>query len=141
MGPGRGGFWVLEGVDIGDGVRQLVAEQPRLGGKKGIVGSGRGLWVLEGDCGYWKGILGKKRRKGRDLGGGLGSWKGIVGTGRGLWVKRGTKRRGLGSWKGIMGTGRGFWVLEGSSFGSWKGWILDPGRGGFWVLKGSGFGS
>ena len=33
VGTGRG-LWVLEGVDIGDGVRQLVAEQPRLGGEK-----------------------------------------------------------------------------------------------------------
>ena len=38
----------MEGVDFGDAVHQLVAEQPRLGGEKGIVGSGRGLWVLEG---------------------------------------------------------------------------------------------
>ena len=45
---------------------------------------------MEGDCGYWKGIVGKKGRKRRDLGGGLGSWKGqVLGTGRGLWVLEG----------------------------------------------------
>ena len=70
MGPGRGGFWVLEGVDYGDGVRQLVAEQPRLGGK-------RGLWVVEGDCGYWKGIVGTGRG-GFGIVTGFGSWKGQV---------------------------------------------------------------
>ena len=64
-------------MDIGDGVRQLVAKQPRLGGKKRIVGSGRGLWVVEGDCGYWKGIVGTGRG-GFGILIGFGSWKGQV---------------------------------------------------------------
>ena len=83
MGPGRGGFWVLEGVDFEDGVHQLVAEQPRLGGKKGIVGSGRGLWVLEG-VGFGDGVRQLVAEQPR-----LGGKKGIVGSGRGLWVLEG----------------------------------------------------
>ena len=85
LGTGRG-LWVLEGsgfgsrwVDFGYGARQLVAEQPRLGGKKGIVGTGRGLWVKRGT----------KRR-------GLGSWKGIVG-------KKGDKKEGFGVLEGDCG--------------------------------------
>ena len=127
----------MERVDFGNGVRQLVAEQPRLRGKKGIVGSGRGLWVLEGDSGYWKGIVGKKGRKRRDLGGGLGSWKGwILGTGRvSFWVLEGDS----GYWKGILGKKRRKRRDLGGGLGSWKG-IVGPGRG-LWVLEGSGFGS
>ena len=125
LGPGRGGFWALEG-DSGSWKGQILGPE-----------SVR-FWGLEGDSGSWKGILGPGRVRFWGLVGvDCGSWKGIVGPGRGFWLVEGLD---FGSWKGqFLGPGRGLWVLEGDC-GSWKG-ILDHGRAGFWVLEGSGFGA